>query len=181
MEARARRQFLYSAAGTVTVLAAGCLSSSSATVEPDDLDVRRVDAASHRSVPTLSNDAIETTDLDPFVGLGVGDERTDEGDDPPHCVWVWNGTESRRELTLDLELAAGDVFSRTFDFASESSGGVVLFTPAEYTVAVSGPNWRQTVSIPDSRFDCNASATDVVVVEPGQLNHGTVTTDMECG
>ena len=179
MSATSRRGVLAAVSAAFVTAAAGCLSQSDAS-PPADLSVRAVDADEHRHVPWSPEVVPDGVDASPFAGFGIG-ERTDDGDDPPHCVWVWNGTDRERELTVELATDAATVFEQSLTFAPGACAGFVLFTPARYSVAVSGGAWRQTTTVEASWFDCNASATDVVVVEEGTFAVGSVTQDMACG
>jgi len=171
---------LAAVSGTFAAVAAGCLFPADPS-PPADLSVRSVDAGGYRGVPTAPDAVPDGADATPFAGFGIGEERTDEGDDPPHCVWVWNATDRERELTVGFEADANTVFERSLTFAPDACAGFVLFTPAAYTVAVEGGDWRETTTVEASWFDCNASATDVAVVEAGRLAVGSVTQEMGCG
>ncbi|SEW27415.1 hypothetical protein [Halobacterium jilantaiense] len=175
-----RRALLAAVSGTLVAVAAGCLSPADSS-PPADLSVRAIDADEYRGVPTALDTVPDGADATPFTGFGIGEERTDEGDDPPHCVWVWNATDRERELTVGFETDANTVFERSLTFAPDACAGFVLFTPAAYTVAVEGGDWRETTTVEASWFDCNASATDVVVAEGGRLDVGSVMQSMYCG
>jgi hypothetical protein len=174
-----RRVLLTAVSGTLVAAAAGCVTSTDPSA-PADSSVGSIDADQYRAVPTAPNVFPGDPDATPFTGFGIGEERTDEGDDPPHCVWVWNATDRERELAVAFETDANTVFERSLTFTPDACAGFVLFTPAAYTVAVEGGDWRETTTVAASWFDCNASATDIVVADDGHLEVGSVTQEMGC-
>jgi hypothetical protein len=177
---QSRRQFLASVGGALAVGSAGCVSLPSEG-SSNDLSAREINAEQYREVPRAPIDALPDESVQPFAGYGIGEERLGSETDPPHCVWVWNVADHARELTVELSTTAETVFEHTASFEPTSCLAIVLFTPATYTVAVSGGNWRQTETIERRWFDCNASATDVAVLADGRIETGSVTQDMECG
>jgi hypothetical protein len=173
-----RRRVLHGVCSAAVLASAGCLSLQNER-QSTPLEVRRIDAGRYRRVPAAPRDWMPDADLEPFAGLGVGTERVD-GDDPPHCVWVWNVSGDARELTVTLATGSETVFSRSFDAAASACVGVVLFTSDGYTVEVSGPKSTAAVGVDRSWFDCNASATDVGLVEPGRIEYATVSQAAGC-
>lgn len=180
MNLRSRRQFLVGLGSALAVGSTGCVSVPSEN-PPIDPPVLEIDAGQYRAVPRALIDVLPEQQPTPFAGYGIGDERVGAETDPPHCVWVWNVADSTRELTLEVSTTADTVFEHTTSFEPETCLAIVLFTPAAYTVAVAGGNWRQTESIERARFDCNASATDIAVLGDGHIESGTVTQTAECG
>ncbi|EJN57022.1 hypothetical protein [Halogranum rubrum] len=152
---------------------------------PDALAVEELDSAS-RSVP----DALDTTDVasTPFLALSVGERSQVQSEHrKPHQVWVWNDADEAHDLTLTLSNARGTIVERTVSFEANSKLVVVLQVPSayEFTVAVKGEgageiDASETVEIPFSQFDCNDSATDVVVRDDGSIESSSVTTEMAC-
>jgi hypothetical protein len=99
-----RRSFLAAAGSSAAVGFAGCLGSRTGR-EPVPA-VRPVDAADYRDTPHGSAGFLPESPSQPFAGLGVG-ERSADGDDPPHCVWVWNVTGRSRGPTVGVSVDAG--------------------------------------------------------------------------
>jgi hypothetical protein len=178
MVSRSRRVFLATTAAAVGVLA-GCQQPGPESSTPTDFAVESVHAAAYRSVPHSPREFLPDTEPEPFAGVGVGDPEA--RGDPPHCVWVWNATSDRRQLSVSAATSGAQVFDWTWTFAPASCVGVVLFAPATYEFDVSGDDWTETVSVDRENFDCNASLTDLAVVGRGELERGGVTQEMGCG
>lgn len=85
-------------------------------------------------------------------------------------MWVRNGTDERREVTVKLaERADADPwFARSYGFDIGAQLAVELRTPRE-----------ETVEVPKSWFDCNDSAMEAVLHEE-EVEKTGVTTDMGC-
>lgn len=148
---------------------------------PDALVVEELDSVS-RSVP----DSLDTTDVapTPFLALSVGERSQVQSEHrKPHQVWVWNDADEAHDLTLTLSNARGTIIERTVSFEANSKVAIVLQVPSKYefTVAIEGESeTSETVEIPFSQFDCNDSASDVVVRDDGTIESGSVTTQMAC-
>lgn len=111
------------------------------------------------------------------------------GEKKPVQVWVRNGTDERREVGVELaESADADSwFARSYDFESGAQFVIELRTPGEYAVTVrvggvaeaaDGAN-EETVAVPESWFDCNDSAMEVILREK-EIEKTGITTDVDC-
>jgi hypothetical protein len=97
-------------------------------------------------------------------------------------VWVRNDTGESRDVTVELadDTDADPWFSRRYDFERGARLVAELRSPRRYAVTIRAGDRAETVAVPKSRFDCNASATDVVVRESEMETFG-ITTDEGCG
>lgn len=116
----------------------------------------------------------------------VGGTEWVDDDHRPHQVWLWNGGDAPRTGTLVVTVPAGTVLRESVEVPPGVGVAVVFRRPAAYTVtfdaaedgADDDPLAR--VEVDPERFDCNDSATDVVVASDGTTERSTVSTELAC-
>jgi hypothetical protein len=72
------------------------------------------------------------------------------------------------------------VFSRSYDLNADTNLAIDLRESRAYAITVRVDGRAETVEVPESRFDCNDSATDVVVRED-EIKTSSIRTDIGCG
>ncbi|WP_435176178.1 hypothetical protein [Halorussus sp. AFM4] len=120
-------------------------------------------------MPDLSAESTLTT-----LAVGRGGEN--------HPVTVRNATDRRRDVALEIG-GEGDEkpwFREEYTLDTDTNLVVDLRDPRNYAIAVRVGERSETVEVPESRFDCNASATDVAIREDG-LESRSISTAMACG
>ena len=109
--------------------------------------------------------------------LVVGD-----GDDRDEQVWVWNETGGSRAVAIEIA-GSGDGepwFRESYDLAADANLAVDLREERDYAIRVRVGDRSETVEYPKSWFDCNATATDMVIRD-GKFDVASVRTDQGCG
>ena len=99
-----------------------------------------------------------------------------------HPVWVWNASDRPRDLSLEIG-GKGDEkrwFRGSYALDTATNLVVDLRDPWDYVITVRVGERSETVEIPKSRFDCNASATDVAIRDGG-IESRSISTTMACG
>lgn len=143
--------------------------------------VRKVDPAtiSDRGVPT--GPPVESTAEEPFLAFAVGnrDGVADPENNLPHALWLWNDTDQSRAVEFSLSAGRTTLLDETFEIPARTPLGVELRDPRRYEWTVRNDGREETGTIPRSQFDCNHSATDVLVRED-ELKEMTITTEMWC-
>lgn len=162
----------------------GCLSSGVLREHPE---VREETGQTvERSIYTpLSDESADPAFATLLVGNRGGFHLRERN---PHQVWMRNETGERRKLTIDLadDSDADPWFRRTYDADPGTRLVVELRRVRSYALTIRTDYGRETsirqetVEVPASRFDCNASATDVVVRE-SEIESMAATTDEGCG
>ncbi len=106
------------------------------------------------------------------------------GDDHrPHQVWLWNGGDAPRRGRLVVTVPAGTVLEESVEIPPDDGVAVVFRRPAAYTVAFEEDGADAPlvqIDVDPERFDCNDSATDVVVTSDGTTERSTVSTELAC-
>jgi hypothetical protein len=115
----------------------------------------------------------------------VGGTEWVDDDHRPHQVWLWNGGDAPRTGTFVVTVPAGTVLEASVEIPSGDGVAVVFRRPAAYTVTFDeGGNGADAllarVAVDPDRFDCNDSATDVVVASDGTTERSTVSTELAC-
>ena len=151
-------------------------TTTTATAPPEVNEVAPADI--DRGVPTGPNMGV-TWNSPPFRAFAVGESPENVTDDRPHHVWVWNATEETRTIEFALTTDGGTLFEQSTSFEPGTALAVVLREPRKYELSVTAGELEGTVTVERSRFDCNESATDVVV-SANQVKTGTVSQSMAC-
>ncbi|UPW01223.1 hypothetical protein M0R88_03740 [Halorussus gelatinilyticus] len=122
------------------------------------------------AVPSLHADSTRAT-------LVVGDEG-----DRDEQVWVWNETGEKRTVSIEIGGSAGAEpwFRERYDLAAGANLAIDLREKRDYAIRVSVGDRTKTVEYPESRFDCNATATDVVIRD-GKFEVASIQTTEGCG
>lgn len=127
---------------------------------------------------------VESTSSKPFWAFAVGNRDTvaNPDDNLAHQVWVWNDTGRKQEVTVEIgdESDSTPWFSRSYDLGTDANLAIDLRESRAYAITVRVDGRKRTVSVSESRFDCNDSATDIVVRED-EIETSGITTDMDCG
>ncbi|WP_137284741.1 hypothetical protein [Halorussus salinisoli] len=144
-------------------------------------EVREVepDAVADRGVPTGPN--VESTAEQPFLAFAVGDrdDVANPDDNLPHLVWVWNDTDDSQEVGVAVTTGGTTLLDERYEFPARAALGFELREPRPYEFTVRASDREETVGVERSRFDCNDSATDVIV-EPDEIREFSITTDLAC-
>lgn len=125
-----------------------------------------------------------------WVRNGTGENGTDEnrmsengadGNRTSENETDESSTAESREMLVEIGASpdADPWFRRTYEFAPDDQLVIELRTSHEYAVSVEAGDATETVEVPESRFDCNDSATDVVV-RTGEIETMGITTDGGC-
>lgn len=168
-----RRELLALGGSALVTSLSGCASAVPSVVGPPE--VREESGQTpDRSVPAT---LVEFSEGSVGTTLVVGD-----GEASGETVWVWNETGQRRETTVELggESDPNPWFSGTYGLDSGSGLVFDLRTPRNYAISVGVDDRSKTVTVPKSRFDCNDSATDVVV-RAKTIETQTISTTAGCG
>jgi hypothetical protein len=123
-----------------------------------------------RGVPV--SPTVDSTDSKPFRAFTIGDrgDVANPDDNLPHQIWVWNDTNEEREIAVALTAGEATVLDETREFPARAALAIELADPRPYEL---------TVEIPRSQFDCNDSATDVIV-RSDEISDATTTTELAC-
>ena len=140
------------------------------TVDPAEID---------RGVPLGLQTDVEWSDP-PFRAFAVGQSPANVRDNRPHHVWVWNGTDEVRTVELALTTEGTTLLEDSFEVEPHAALAVVLRDPRDYELTIRSGELSGTASVERSRFDCNQSATDVIV-NAAEILSGTITQSMACG
>lgn len=168
----ARRRFLGLVGTTLAAGLSGCASSVPLLGGPPEIHERTPDAVD-RDVPASMGEETPS----PFATLVVGESGTQT-----HQVWVWNRTDDRRQIAVSVgpDESAEPWFARTYAFDAGSVLAIELRASRRYVIGVETVGREKTVDVPRSWFDCNDSATDVLVGE-AETKVQTISTSMKCG
>lgn len=171
-----RREFLAVGGSALAAGLSGCLGSAGLLADGGPPDVREESGGPpDRRVPTafpdLSGAATLTT-----LAVGRGSEH--------HQVWAWNATRASREVSVGIggEPDAEPWFRETYALDAGANLAIDLREARQYVIRVSvgAGEPETTVEVPESRFDCNDSATDVAVRED-EIASQTISTQEACG
>ncbi|WP_158055532.1 hypothetical protein [Halorussus halophilus] len=163
-----RRNFLALGASSLSLGLAGCTSSLPFGGPPEVRE--QSDDSIERKVPAPFSEPAK-----PFASLVVG-----EGSNQTHQVWVWNRTDGDREIGVRIGPEDGPWFEQSFDFVAEDALAIDLRPAREYELGVQVEGREKEVTVEKSQFDCNESATDVLVKKT-ETTTQTISTQMGCG
>lgn len=120
---------------------------------------------------------------DPFAAETIGsrDGVENPADNRPHGVDVWNAAERERSLTVAVRRGSATVYERTLTFPADGYLSLTLAEPAAYTVSLHADGEHlDDVSVGESWFDCNSSATQIGVLGDGDVRSTTISTMVAC-
>jgi hypothetical protein len=167
-----RRDFLAVGGFALAASLSGCISLVPFIGGPPEVREGSGDSLDRR-VPTVVPDL----SVDPTVAaLAVG-----RGSNH-HQVWVWNEIGRRRAFEIEIggSTDTDPWFSRSYDLNADTNLAIDLRESRAYAITVRVDGRAETVEVPESRFDCNDSATDVVVRED-EIKTSSIRTDIGCG
>lgn len=149
------------------------------TRSPPTAETAQPAAVAERGVPIVPT--VESTETRPFRAFVVGDRDgvTDPENNLPHQIWIWNDTDEKREISVSLAAGGATVLDETVEFPARAALGIELADPRRYELTARADDLEQTVEISRSQFDCNRSATDVVV-RRDEITDATITTELAC-
>jgi hypothetical protein len=118
----------------------------------------------------------------PFVSFVVGNEDARPTGVEPHYVVVENQAAEERQIRVQVrdEDAADPAVDTTEQFPAGGILEIQLAEPSAFEVSVTVDGATTTVSVAESRFDCNDSTTGVYVREDGTVADGITATMMGC-
>ena len=151
----------------------------SARSSPPTVEQADPATAADRSVPV--SPTVDSTDSKPFRAFTVGDrgDVANPDNNLPHQIWVWNDTDEEREIVVALTAGEATVLDETRKFSARATLAIELADPRPYELTVRAGDRERTVEIPRSQFDCNDSATDVIV-RSDEILKGMTTTELAC-
>lgn len=148
------------------------------TAQPPVTDAVRTEGGTSE---WLALDGLESN-ASPFVTYVVGDPSVRPTGVEPHYVVVENQAAESRELIVRVADRAADepAVDATLSFPAAGICQLELAEPAAYDVSVTAAGETTTVSIAESRFDCNDSNTGVYVGPDGATETESTSTMMGC-
>ncbi|WP_135853771.1 hypothetical protein [Halorussus salinus] len=154
------------------VASSGCLSSVPLVGGPPEVR-EETGLSPPRLQPANSTLYADST----HATLVVGD-----GEDRDEQIWVWNETGESRSVAIEIggSADAKPWFRETYDLAAEANLAIDLREERDYAIRVRVGDRSETVEYPKSWFDCNATATDVVIRDE-KFDVASVTTEKGCG
>lgn len=164
-----KRQFLALGTSSLVFGLSGCTASVPFVGHPEVRE--RPDDPLERVVPRVFSEGTPP----PISTLVVG-----EGTNQTHQVWVWNRTEERRAIELRIGPESDPWFEQSYEFDADDSLAIDLRTAREYEMFVTVGDRETRVRVEKSDFDCNESATDVLVKKTETVTQ-TISTDAGCG
>lgn len=195
-----RRTLLRTLGGALLAGTAGCLGDGtpegSATTErtttetttpgtetttpSEPPEVREVDpsAVSSRGVP---EPGVDSESYEPYLAFAVGSRENvaNPDDNLPHGFWVWNDTDEARTVEVSLTTGGTTLLDDAYEIPAGEPLGVELREPRAYEWTVREGDRQRSEDVPRSQFDCNDSATDVIVRE-SEIERLTITTELAC-
>ncbi|MFB6268126.1 MAG: hypothetical protein ABEI31_10735 [Halodesulfurarchaeum sp.] len=185
-----RREILASLGSASIVLGGGCLGGSG-----DGTPGRKTDTPTTTSPPrdhgTTTEHPPTTADppdwnpgpQGPFETIPVGsrDGVPFPENNRAHAVKIWNHADEGRTITVTIDEGGAVLLERSLRFPADGLLEIVLNEPGTYTLELGvGGSTVDSVSLDRSRFDCNASSTQVIVTESGSVHARTITTLLAC-
>ncbi|WP_137284742.1 hypothetical protein [Halorussus salinisoli] len=166
-----RRRLLAVGGSALAASVSGCLSSVPLVGGPPEVREKSGESLDRSVPPAVTDLSADSTVTTLVVGRGSN----------PHQVWVWNETGETQELAIEIgKPDAAPWVRRSYDFGADANLAIDLRDARRYAVTVWVGGRERTVEIPEARFDCNDSATDVLV-RGDEMETTGITTDMGCG
>ena len=167
-----RRRLLALGGAALAGSLAGCTSAVPFGGGPPEVreeSGRPPDRGAPSAMPDLSAESTAAT-----LAVGRGGDH--------HPVWVWNVTDRNRDVAVEIggEADAKPWFRGNYALDADANLVVDLRDPWNYAITVEVGERSETVKIPESWFDCNASATDVAIRGDG-IESRSISTTMKCG
>jgi hypothetical protein len=166
-----RRDLLTVGGSALASSLSGCISSVPFVGGSPEVREESGDSLDRRVPTALPDLSADSTVAALAVGRGTNS----------HQVWVWN--ETGRRQAFEIEIGSGPDadpwFSRRYDLDADANLAIDLRESRAYAITVRVDGRAETVEVPESRFDCNDSATDVAVRED-EIGTQTISTSMGC-
>ncbi|GAA0206378.1 hypothetical protein GCM10009000_020870 [Halobacterium noricense] len=118
----------------------------------------------------------------PFVTFRVGDREDLPSEIRPHYVVVENQQNSGRQIALRVqdEKASQPAIDTELQFPSQGIAQIGIMAPSAYETSITVSDETTGLTVPQSAFDCNDSATGVYVQPDEGVEHSFVSTAMGC-
>lgn len=171
------RRKVLAGAGTVLGLFTGymTLGDSSSSSQPSESDTESKKTETEKAHMDFGPE-------DPDETIEYGDPNTDSSVSKYRIV-LWNDASSDRAIALSVATGDGNtVIDEQHSVPSNRTLDIILHEPDEYSISVDLPDEDRstTVSVDRDEFDCNATATNVHILEDGTFESETVTTWLDC-
>lgn len=116
------------------------------------------------------------------IGGEPSGEGSDGTDDEQHSLGVENPTTSPWTVRLVLAESGGPRFDGVFVLGTDASVNLPIDEPGDYELHASVLETGESAheSVDPGRFDCNASTTNAIATEDGELRIRTVSTMIAC-
>jgi hypothetical protein len=115
------------------------------------------------------------------LSIGSRESVTDDENNLPHDLLVWNAATDSREIRVDVHDDADTaLLTETHEMPADSTLRVELLEPGQYTASVhlAGAEDTEPITIPEHRFDCNESEHQITVAADGTVE-STVYSDAQ--
>jgi len=166
-----RRDSLALSGSALAASLSGCLSSGLLAGGPPEVREESGDPPARLS-PAFPDLHADST----LVTLAVGD-----GASQDEQVWLWNETDRSLEVAVEIggEAEAEPWFQQSYDLNADANLAIDLRESRDYAIAVGVGDRTETVEYPESWFDCNDTATDVVL-RAEKFDVASIKTDQGC-
>lgn len=120
------------------------------------------------------------------VRIGSRSGVSNEDENLPHELLIWNPAETLRQISVAIFDVAGEsqttVLNDTFEIPAGELLLVRLLEPSDYRVSIGGPNMDASVTfdVSQNRFDCNESHHEITVTTRGEIAHVVYSTALQC-
>lgn len=155
-------------------------AGTDSTTRSEPPAVREVDpsAVASRGVP---EPGVDSAAHEPFRAFAVGtrDGVANPDDNLPHGFWVWNDTDETQTVEVTLATGGTTLLDDAYEIPVREALGVELREPRAYEWTVRHGDREKAEDIPRRQFDCNRSATDVIVRD-AEIKRMTITTELAC-
>lgn len=185
MERMERRTLLATVGIGAATVAAGCLSRSNESDDPET-DTTPSDDTDPASAAS-TNDGAGSETADERIASGETDRRTvgsgdldGDGLRTPHTVALANRTDETVEATFEIRRDDAAVLDERLTLEADASIAISLTELARYEVeaSVSGAATTETIGL--DAFGCNGGQTTIRIQPDGRFETGTISTLLAC-
>lgn len=200
---QSRRSALRLVGGVVVCTLAGCATTSTENGSSDELtDTPSPTTSEQKTGDATQSPHSEVTDAtrkeggsrewevplevkstkEPFVTFHIGEGENLASEIRPHYVVVENQKDSDRRIALRIQdgMASQPAIDTELQFPSLGIAQIGIMAPSAYEASIAVSNEITELTVPQSAFDCNDSATGVYVQPDGGVEHSFVSTAMGC-
>jgi len=160
----------------------GCISIGQSDSPP--ASASQEPPATPRSTPPVNTGGIEIFDpATTYKEIDVGNRIGVNDDFEPHNLRIWNAVSGHREVNLRIldRLASATDHQAGYTIPADDALVVTLLDPARYYVQIWGPDIdTETLQVPCSLFDCNASETRIKISADGTVKSSVISTLVGC-